>query len=115
MNTGEYYNRTLNYKNWGYDNYYSLIDDGNYDDASYQLDRELILNEFFYEKMFKQEKPFMNYVITYTVHTPFKMTVTDAPTTCIGSKLSSQSATTAIAIESAIPGNNLTSFIILSL
>ena len=26
MNTGEYYSRTANYLNWGYDNYYGLID-----------------------------------------------------------------------------------------
>lgn len=73
MNTGEYYNRYGNYRNWGYDNYYSLMDDGEYTDASYQLDRELINNEFFYEKLFKQEQPFMHYIITYTPHTPFKM------------------------------------------
>jgi len=73
MNTGEYYSRDINYMNWGYDNYYSLIEDGNYEDKSYQLDRELILNEFFYEKLFKQEEPFMHYIITYTTHTPFRL------------------------------------------
>ena len=73
MNTGEYYTRDINYKNWGYDDYYSLLDDGNYEDASYQLDRELILNEFFYEKMFKQDSKFMHYIITYTPHTPFSI------------------------------------------
>ena len=44
MNTGEYYSRTVNYKNWGYDNYYGLIDIKEYQDESYTLDRELILN-----------------------------------------------------------------------
>ncbi len=73
MNSGEYYMRELNYLNWGYDNYYSLIDDGNYSDMSYQLDTELINNEFFYDKMFKQKKPFLNYVISYTPHTPFTL------------------------------------------
>ncbi|MBE6680959.1 MAG: glycosyltransferase [Ruminococcaceae bacterium] len=73
MNSGEYYMRELNYKNWGYDNYYSLMDDGNYKDISYQLDRELILNDFFYNKMFEQEEPFMNYIISYTPHTPFSL------------------------------------------
>ncbi len=71
MNTGEYYMRELNYVNWGYDNYYSLVDDGNYSDKSYELDRELIQNKFFYDKMFKQDGPFMHYIITYTPHTPF--------------------------------------------
>lgn len=73
MNSGEYYMRNLNYKNWGYDNYYSLMDDGDYKDASYQLDRELIENELFYNKMFKQKQPFMNYVISFTNHTPFSL------------------------------------------
>ena len=73
MNNGEYYMRDINYKNWGYDNYFSLMDTKKYHDVSYQLDRELILNEFFYEKMFKQKQPFMNYIITYTPHTPFTL------------------------------------------
>ncbi len=73
MNNGEYYMRDINYKNWGYDNYFSLMDTKKYNDVSYQLDRELILNEVFYEKMFKQKEPFMNYVITYTPHTPFSL------------------------------------------
>lgn len=73
MNTGEYYSRELNYLNWGYDNYYGLLDENNYTDVSYELDRELILNESFYEKMFKQETPFMHYIISYTPHTPFSL------------------------------------------
>ncbi len=71
MNTGEYYSRELNYKNWGYDNYYGLLDEKAYTDVAYELDRELILNETFYDKMFNQEGPFMHYIITYTPHTPF--------------------------------------------
>ncbi len=73
MNSGEYYARELNYLNWGYDNYYSLMDDGGYTDISYQLDRELVMNEFFYKKLFKQEKPFVHYIISYTNHTPFSL------------------------------------------
>lgn len=73
MNTGEYYARELNYLNWGYDNYYSLMEEKSYTDVSYQLDTELILNESFYDKMFRQDGPFMNYVITYTPHTPFTL------------------------------------------
>ena len=73
MNTGEYYTRELNYLNWGYDNYYSLLEEKEYTDATYQLDTELILNESFYDKMFRQDGPFMNYVITYTPHTPFTL------------------------------------------
>ena len=70
MNTSEYYSRGTNYKNWGYDNYYGLVDLGTYKDDSYVLDRELILNETFKEKMFENEK-FVNYIITYTNHMPF--------------------------------------------
>lgn len=71
MNTGEYYSRELNYKNWGYDNYYGLLDEKVYTDLSYELDRELMLNETFYDRIFHQEGPFMHYIITYTPHTPF--------------------------------------------
>ncbi len=73
MNNGEYYMRNINYANWGYDNYYGLMDQKFYPDASYQLDRELILNEDFYDKIFKQKPPFMHYIITYTPHTPFSI------------------------------------------
>lgn len=74
MNTGEYYSRELNYVNWGYDHYYGLLDEKTYDDKAYELDRELILNESFYDKIFLQEGPFMHYFITYTPHTPFAVT-----------------------------------------
>jgi len=72
MNTGEYYSRATNYRNWGYDNYYGLIDTGDYTDESYQLDRELILNEKFNKLMFPTDgTKFLNYIITYSNHTPF--------------------------------------------
>lgn len=71
MNTEEYYSRGINYENWGYDNYYGLIDENEYSDASYMLDRELIENEGFYDRLFHQEGSFVHYIITYTPHTPF--------------------------------------------
>ncbi len=74
MNNGEYYNRTSNYKNWGYDNYYGLIDIDDYKDSSYELDRELILNEKFNELMFPSEGNFVDYIITYSGHLPFTNT-----------------------------------------
>ena len=74
MNTGEYYSRTLNYKNWGYDNYYGLIDESNYNDETYMLDRELILNENFSNLMFREDGPFLDYIIAYSGHTPFTNT-----------------------------------------
>lgn len=70
MNSSEYYSRGANYKNWGYDNYYGLVDMYDYKDSSYQLDREMILNEDFSNKMFENEK-FINYLITYSTHMPF--------------------------------------------
>ena len=70
MNTKEYYSRGTNYKNWGYDNYYGLVDQNTYKDNSYYLDRELLLNEEFKKKMFGSEK-FVDYIITYTNHMPF--------------------------------------------
>ena len=71
MNSGEYYSRTVNYKNWGYDNYYGLIDMFDYKDESYKLDRELILNEEFSNLMFPTEQKFVDYVIAYSSHLPF--------------------------------------------
>lgn len=71
MNSGEFYNRGINYRNWGYDNYFSLMDSGDYSDSSYDLDRELILNPTFYQEMFCRKEPFVHYLITYTPHTPF--------------------------------------------
>ena len=39
MNTGEYYSRTANYLNWGYNNYYGLQDVNEYKkkDKSYLI------------------------------------------------------------------------------
>ncbi len=74
MNTGEFYSRTINYKTWGYDNYYGLIDRIKYDDDSYELDRELILKEEFSDLMFPEDTNFVDYIITYTSHTPFNNT-----------------------------------------
>ena len=71
MNSGEYYSRTINYKSWGFDHYYGLKDQGTYKNEEYQLDRELILNETFYNLMFKSEQPFVHYLITYSNHIPF--------------------------------------------
>ena len=77
MNTGEYYSRTTNYKNWGYDNYYGLIDIENYKDETYRLDRNLILNEKFNNLIFHTDDPdnlFVDYLITYSGHLPFTNT-----------------------------------------
>jgi len=71
MNSGEYYSRRVNYKNWGYDSYNGLKDTKDYKDSSYELDRELILNEKFQELMFPEDKKFLDYIITYTGHLPF--------------------------------------------
>lgn len=71
MNSGEFYSRGVNYNSWGYDNYYGLVDVSDYKNDEYKLDRELILNKTFYNEMFKQEGRFVNYIITYSPHTPF--------------------------------------------
>ncbi len=70
MNSGEFYSRTVNYINWGYDNYYGLSDMIKYDDSSYELDRELILEEEYSDLMFPDGK-FFDYIITYSGHFPF--------------------------------------------
>ena len=73
MNTREYYSRGVNYDNWGYDSYRGLLDENDYaeDDFSRELDRELIQDEDFYDGIFMHDKPFVDYIITYTPHTPF--------------------------------------------
>lgn len=74
MNTGEYYSRTVNYLNWGYDAYYGLKDLGEYTDSSYELDRELMLNETFDKLMFPEGSLFVDYIIAYSGHLPFTNT-----------------------------------------
>lgn len=71
MNSGEYYSRGINYNSWGYNNYFGLIDVSDYDNNEEKLDRELILNSTFYNEMFGQSGKFVNYIITYSPHTPF--------------------------------------------
>lgn len=74
MNSSEFYSRGINYRSWGYDNYYGLkdiLDSKDKEDLSYELDRKLIENKTFYNKMFKQNDKFVDYIISYTPHTPF--------------------------------------------
>ena len=71
MNSREYYSRGINYYNWGYDNYLGLQDLGTYTDKSYQLDRELILNEKFKNELFNSTGKSVSYIITYSNHLPF--------------------------------------------
>ena len=74
MNSGEYYSRQTNYSNWGYDKYYGLLDINDYKDKSYTLDRELINDVTFQEKMFPKDSKFVDYIITYSNHLPFTNT-----------------------------------------
>ena len=71
MNDGEYYSRTVNYLNWGYDNYYGLTSIEKYSNYGHYLDRELILNEKFNELMFREDGNFVDYIIAYSGHLPF--------------------------------------------
>ena len=71
MNSKEYYSRGINYYNWGYDNYLGLQDLGTYEDKSYQLDRELILNEKFHSELINNTGKSISYIITYSNHLPF--------------------------------------------
>ncbi len=75
MNSGEYYSRSINYKNFGYNSYNGLKDLGIYENNEFRLDRELILNEEFNAKIFNVENTinnnFVSYIITYSAHTPF--------------------------------------------
>jgi len=74
MNTKEYYSRNVNYKSWGFDHYYGLVDMEEYSDDTYELDRELINNEDFSNLMFPENQKFVDYIITYSTHLPFTNT-----------------------------------------
>ena len=74
MYSGEYYSRQTNYSNWGYDKYYGLLDINDYKDKSYTLDRELINDVTFQERMFPKDSKFVDYLITYSNHLPFTNT-----------------------------------------
>ncbi len=72
MNTLEYYSRGVNYKSFGYDNYYGLKDLPQYaKNTDFWLDRELILNEKFNSSAFNNSLS-LSYFITYSAHMPFK-------------------------------------------
>lgn len=72
MNSGEYYSRKVNYKSFGYNDYYGLKDLNIYHDNEFWLDTELIKNETFNNKIFKNDKLSLSYIITYSAHMPFK-------------------------------------------
>ena len=74
MNSGEFYSRTINYKNWGYNNYYGLIDIYKYSDNSYELDREMFSHPEYVDLMFPEDTKFVDYLITYSTHMPFNNT-----------------------------------------
>ena len=69
MNSADFYSRGINYKTWGYDNYYSLKDSGKYSDLEYELDRQLILDKTFYNNMFKKDGKFFR--LYYHLHSPY--------------------------------------------
>jgi phosphoglycerol transferase MdoB-like AlkP superfamily enzyme len=70
MNTSEYYSRAVNYRAFGYNNYFGLRDQDIYNNREYWLDRELIENKVFYHHIFQEQS--LSYIITYTAHMPFK-------------------------------------------
>ncbi len=75
MNTGEYYSRYVNYKSFGFDNYYGLKDMVQYNNnTNYWLDRELILNKEFNKLLFNSKELTMSFIITYSAHMPYKAT-----------------------------------------
>ncbi|MDD4706553.1 MAG: LTA synthase family protein, partial [Bacilli bacterium] len=75
MNTSEYYSRGVNYKSFGFDNYYGLKDTSKYhNNTDYWLDRELIFNNVFNKFIFNNEGLSMSFIITYSAHMPYKTT-----------------------------------------
>ena len=79
MNSSEYYSRGVNYKAFGYDSYNGLKDLGIYNNYEYWLDTEMLKNPSFNNKIFNTEKPFVDYIITYSAHMPYKTTKGTCP------------------------------------
>lgn len=71
MNHDSFYSRGLNYKAWGYENFYGMLDMTDETEEAAVLDRTLITDETFRKLLFTTDKPFCNYLITYSPHTPF--------------------------------------------
>lgn len=76
QNTAKFYSRDLNYRSWGYDGYYGLIDTDRYDkkDTTVYLDTTLMTDETVREMVFCTDHPTVSYITTYTPHTPFNTT-----------------------------------------
>lgn len=68
-NYGIYYDRTNNYKAFGYDSYNGLIEDFKYNDLSWRKDTEL---SKYFDKMLPTDTPFVSNVITMSIHMPFE-------------------------------------------
>ncbi len=79
MNSAEYYSRGVNYKAFGYETYNGLRDLKMYSNYEYWKDTELINNKVFNEKLFNTDKPFVDYIITYSAHMPYKTTKGTCP------------------------------------
>ena len=75
MNTREYYNRGLNYRAWNYEHFYSLTEEHRHskDKKMCELDRMLILDPAFRERLFHGPRPFVHYIISFTIHMPFDL------------------------------------------
>jgi len=73
FNRGDFYNRTNLHKALGFDNHFSLLDNG----FSYktQDDRELVNNDNIYKLIVPDSKQkFMSFITTYSVHGPYNET-----------------------------------------
>ena len=75
FNNPEFYNRDINYLGWGYDKYLSLKKTNKYKKIHFAgLDTQLIKNKIFYDEIFNSKGKFLYYIITYSIHLPFRNT-----------------------------------------
>ncbi len=74
FNYPEFYDRNINYFGWGYDKFLSLLKTNEYKkNINFAaLDTELIKNKIFYDEIFNCKGKFLYYIITYSIHFPFR-------------------------------------------
>lgn len=69
FNSGDFYNRGIMHKSFGYEKYNSVQDFG-INGVEAELDTNMIKCDAIYEKM-TEKTPFFNFIVTYSAHLPY--------------------------------------------
>jgi len=71
FNNSEYYNRGIMHECFGYEKYNSFSDFG-MTGTEGELDSNILKNDAIFEKMTPEDKPFFDFLITYSPHLPYE-------------------------------------------